>query len=479
MFAGEQRRQKSIFAIVDAVAILVAFRAALALHDPHHLMTTWLHQANASLVYGAAIVSVGMWLLVFHACDLYRLRSGGVRELAHIVKACMIATALSLLLCYFAHLYEVSRLMIASGLLLSIGLVTLGRGLTRDLIRWLYADPKITIPLAIVGFTPLAHFLCDQIVEDLSQYEFLGFFDDHAPANSLHRGFPVLGATEKVGTLRAAHPGLEVIIVCSDDTDEDCRNVIRICEASRVRWRMVPPLWRSIPGTLHFDLIGGVPLLGPSSSNIEGLNFILKRLFDIGAAGLATALALPMMLLVSVAIWVFDGRPILFRQKRVGIRGETFELLKFRTMRPGNDSIHREYVRNWIGINGDAKLTDTNGTKVFKLVNDPRVTGVGRILRQFCLDELPQLINVLRGEMSLVGPRPALPYEIELYQDWHKRRLEGLPGITGLWQVGGRNQLGFDEMVRLDIEYLDGWSLSEDLRILLRTIPVVLHGSGY
>ncbi len=479
MFAGEQRRQKAIFAIVDAIAILIAFRGALALHDPYHLMTARLHQANPSLVYGAIIVLVGMWLMVFHACDLYRFRSGGVRELAHIVKACMIATALSLLLGYFAHLTDVPRLLIGTGFLLSIGLVVLGRTVTRDLIRSLYADPKITIPLAIVGFTPLAHFLCDQIVEDLSQYEFLGFFDDHALANAAHRGFPVLGATTRIGTLRAAHPNLEVIIVCADEADEDCRNVIRTCEASRVRWRMVPPLWRSIPGALRFDLIGGVPLLGPSSSNIEGLNFILKRVFDVVVAGAALAVALPVMLLVSVAIWMFDGRPILFRQRRVGIRGETFELLKFRTMRPGSDSIHREYVRNWITVNGDAKLSDSDGTKVFKLVNDPRVTGIGRILRQFCLDEMPQLINVLRGEMSLVGPRPALPYEIELYQDWHKRRLEGLPGITGLWQVGGRNQLGFDEMVRLDIEYLDGWSLSEDLRILLRTIPAVLYGSGY
>jgi lipopolysaccharide/colanic/teichoic acid biosynthesis glycosyltransferase len=133
-------------------------------------------------------------------------------------------------------------------------------------------------------------------------------------------------------------------------------------------------------------------------------------------------------------------------------------------------------VQRWIS-NGHSANANGNGA-VFKLANDPRVTAVGRILRKFSIDEFPQLINVVRGDMSLIGPRPALPYELEHYQDWHRRRFEGLPGITGLWQVSGRNQVSFDEMVRLDVQYLEDWSLTTDIRILFRTIPVLLRGEG-
>lgn len=155
-------------------------------------------------------------------------------------------------------------------------------------------------------------------------------------------------------------------------------------------------------------------------------------------------------------------------------------MLKLRTMKStAADDVHRQYVQRWIanGRNAAAEANG-NGDKVFKLANDSRVTHVGRILRRFSIDEFPQLFNVVRGDMSLIGPRPALPYEVEHYQDWHRRRLEGMPGITGLWQVSGRNQVSFDEMVKLDVQYLEDWSLVSDIRILFRTIPVLLRGEG-
>ncbi len=165
-------------------------------------------------------------------------------------------------------------------------------------------------------------------------------------------------------------------------------------------------------------MIGVVPLIGPRNSNVEGLNYVIKRCFDVVVALPLLLLTSPALLLAALAVRIFDGRPLLFRQTRVGIHGKRFELLKLRTMRcRASDGPHREFVRGWILRNG-------NGTKphdeheVFKLKADPRITPVGRWLRRFSIDELPQLINVLRGEMSLIGPRPALPYELELYQDW-------------------------------------------------------------
>ena len=143
-----------------------------------------------------------------------------------------------------------------------------------------------------------------------------------------------------------------------------------------------------------------------------------------------------------------------------------------------DDSSHRDYVRQWISQGESAAQDGSGGERVFKLAKDQRVTAVGHWLRRFSIDELPQLINVIRGEMSLIGPRPALPYELELYQPWHLRRLQAAPGITGLWQVSGRNHLSFDEMVRLDVQYLQSWSFVGDLRILARTVPAMLRGGG-
>jgi lipopolysaccharide/colanic/teichoic acid biosynthesis glycosyltransferase len=223
-----------------------------------------------------------------------------------------------------------------------------------------------------------------------------------------------------------------------------------------------------------------IPIVGRRGSNVEGLNYLVKRSFDVLCASIILIFAMPIIALAALAVLIDDGRPIFFRQQRIGAQGRRFEMLKLRTMKTAAaDSVHRQYVEKWIS-NGHSAAAAANddGGKVFKLANDSRVTRVGRILRKFSLDELPQIINVVRGDMSLIGPRPALPYEVEHYQDWHRRRLEGLPGITGLWQVSGRNQISFDEMVKLDVQYLEDWSLTTDIGILFRTIPVLLRGEG-
>jgi lipopolysaccharide/colanic/teichoic acid biosynthesis glycosyltransferase len=214
-----------------------------------------------------------------------------------------------------------------------------------------------------------------------------------------------------------------------------------------------------------------------------GLNFLVKRTVDVIAASLLLLLSAPVIGLAAALIWITDGLPVFYRQSRIGVGGYPFELIKLRTMyRDAGDSVHREFVRRWIEgatpQNGNRTLTPAKGARVFKITNDYRVTKAGRFLRRFSIDELPQLINVVRGEMSLIGPRPALPYELELYADWHRNRLDAVPGITGLWQVSGRNQLSFDEMVQLDLEYLENWSFFGDVKILMRTLPVLVRGSG-
>jgi lipopolysaccharide/colanic/teichoic acid biosynthesis glycosyltransferase len=195
-------------------------------------------------------------------------------------------------------------------------------------------------------------------------------------------------------------------------------------------------------------------------------------------AGLALLLLSPVFALLAAAIKLTSKGPVFFRQQRVGQHGRPFQLLKLRSMYTGNDpKIHQEYVKKLIAAGSQDKKQGRSG--VYKLTNDPRITRVGNLIRKTSLDEIPQFINVLKGEMSLVGPRPPIAYEIEAYDLWHRRRvLEAKPGITGLWQVNGRSRVTFDEMVRLDLQYASTWTPWMDVMILLRTPAAVVSGDG-
>jgi lipopolysaccharide/colanic/teichoic acid biosynthesis glycosyltransferase len=179
------------------------------------------------------------------------------------------------------------------------------------------------------------------------------------------------------------------------------------------------------------------------------------------------------MLAISLLIRLTSPGPIFFRQERVGMDGKRFELLKFRSMTAGaSDQVHRDFMFQM--LSGHAASEGGSGP-FFKLTDDPRITKIGRLLRRFSVDEIPQLFNVMRGDMSLVGPRPALAYEVDLYEDWQLRRLDVLPGMTGLWQVSGRSKLSPADMLRLDVHYAETWSLGKDLLIILKTIPAILR----
>ena len=204
-----------------------------------------------------------------------------------------------------------------------------------------------------------------------------------------------------------------------------------------------------------------------------------KRILDVIAACIGLLVAAPFAAVVAVLIKLSGPGPVLFKQTRVGKDGKKFTFYKFRSMREGcDDTQHRRYIKLFIEGREEELKKLQDGKKLYKLTGDDRVTLIGRFLRRTSLDELPQLINVLRGEMSMVGPRPHLAYEVELYKDWHRRRLEGMPGITGWWQIHGRSRVPFDEAVRMDIWYLERQSLILDLRIMCRTITKATVGRG-
>ena len=212
----------------------------------------------------------------------------------------------------------------------------------------------------------------------------------------------------------------------------------------------------------------------------EEWQFVIKRLIDIIGAVFGIIIFSPLMLLITAAIKLTSKGPILFRQERMGYKGKKFFFLKFRSMHIDNDeNLHREYVKKLIQGNHKDINTGSEDQPCYKIKNDPRITPLGKILRKSSMDELPQFFNVLMGQMSLVGPRPPIPYELDNYQSWHMKRILNVkPGITGLWQVKGRSLTTFDEMVRLDLQYANNWDLWLDVKILFSTFKVVISGMG-
>ena len=251
--------------------------------------------------------------------------------------------------------------------------------------------------------------------------------------------------------------------------------MMKVGRRQKVEFRIAPKLFDVLPQKTEVEQIGILPMISLFREPLSDVERLIKRASDIVIASLALIVTAPVWLVIAILIKLDSRGKILFRQERVGMDGRIFLCFKFRTMRAdSSDDLHRAaYKQN---IKGAIESTDA---PVFgKVKDDPRITKIGKFLRRSSLDELPQLLNVLTGDMSIVGARPPIPYEVEEYELWHRRRLDMKPGITGLWQVSGRNRLPFEEMVKLDLYYIENWSLLLDAKIILLTLPAVLRGDG-
>ena len=243
-----------------------------------------------------------------------------------------------------------------------------------------------------------------------------------------------------------------------------------------VEFRIAPTLLNCLPSKTEIDQVGSLPMVTLFRSPLSSVARVTKRSSDLLIATLAIAVLSPVWLVIALLIKLDSRGHVFYKQERVGMDGRVFLFYKFRTMRVAADDLaHREYQRQYIKGQPESNLGDSE-RPVYKLHTDPRITRVGRMLRRASVDEFPQLLNVLRGDMSIVGPRPPIPYEVESYELWHRKRLDMKPGITGLWQVSGRNRLPFDEMVRMDLYYIENWSLLLDIKIILHTLPVMWRG---
>ncbi|MCB1056382.1 MAG: sugar transferase [Acidobacteria bacterium] len=300
-------------------------------------------------------------------------------------------------------------------------------------------------------------------------YRILGFITQGGEVSPrLPRGYPVLGDVSDICAIVDSKPVDDVVFaVHRRDLDRMEDTYLRL-EERGIQVRFALNFFPHTRAKVQLEELDGLPLLTFSTAPTNHLQLAAKRAVDIAASALLLALGLPVVLAIALAIRVTSGGQVLFRQTRCGLNGRMFTLYKFRTMVEDAEARRKELLH----------LNRHDGP-VFKVPEDPRITGpVGRFLRKFSLDELPQLWNVLRGDMSLVGPRPPIPEEVAQYKPWQRRRLSMKPGLTCLWQISGRNEIDFNRWIELDLEYIDSWTPLLDFKILFKTIPVVLSGRG-
>ena len=297
----------------------------------------------------------------------------------------------------------------------------------------------------------------------------IGIVDDE-----IHDDFgldvPVLGRFDDLRDVLRRHNVERVMIAFSRTSHEELLDVLRACREERVAVDIVPRLFEFLDGAKAIEQIGGIPLLTISAAAPRRASRrVAKRALDVAVAGGLLIAMAPVLLIVALAIKIESRGPVLFKQPRAGLRGKPFMVFKLRSMYQDAEARKAELMRH----------NEMDGGVLFKVQRDPRITRLGRWLRRLSIDEMPQLLNVLRGEMSLVGPRPlVLPESALLGDSWHARRLDLRPGLTGPWQISGRSDLTVQDMVRLDYQYVTGWSLTRDLEILLGTVTVVLNGRG-
>ncbi|HYN90202.1 MAG TPA: undecaprenyl-phosphate glucose phosphotransferase [Ardenticatenaceae bacterium] len=462
-----------VFAVlVDAALINLAFFTA------YWMRYRWELGGQVDLRYQApyqgylpfALLVTAFLLLTFALQGLYHSRRGAtlLDEVYTIFNGVTTSTVLLMAVFFIYRPLSFSRLLPFFAALMIVVYLALARVAERALRGRLRRRGIGVIRVLIVGAGEMGRTIMRHIVAQPELgYQVVGFVDDDPTLQHNIGRFHALGYTGDLARVVQQHGVDEVIITLPWQHHRKIVRIVDQCQDANVRSRIVPDLFQLSLTRVELDDIKGVPLIGIKEPSLQGWNMAFKRVMDIVIAAIGLVLSAPLLLLIALGIKVSSPGPILFKQTRVGRNGQLFTLYKFRSMRVGAE-------------NEVAHLSSYNEADgpLFKMRRDPRVTPVGRILRKLSLDELPQLYNVLRGEMSLVGPRPALPSEVAQYEEWHRKRLEVPPGITGLWQTSGRSDMSFDEMCLLDIYYAEQWSPILDATIVLKTIPTMLFGRG-
>jgi len=480
-------------AISDVALAVASFVLAFKLR---HGQVVFYRDAQGALTWSAAFAPyavllpfvIPIRLLLLRYYDLYRVRGefSFVEDIARVFKATAIA---SLLIVAAAFMYRggvayrtfsYSRAIFVLDFVLAFASIGLLRMIVRGAQITIRRRGVNLIPTLIVGRGPEAA-LCIREMRARPElgYRVIGLVENGhvAGTSAMFEGVPVVADLSELPQAIRESGANEVIISDPKVPGEVLFDVmIQTGRRRGVEFRIAPTLLNCLPSKTEIDQVGSLPMVTLFRSPLSSAARFVKRSSDLLVTLLALIVLAPLWLLIALLIKLDSRGPIFYKQERVGMDGRVFLFYKFRSMRPGSDDArHREFQEKYIKGEPDSNLGDA-ARPAYKLRADERVTRLGKLLRKTSLDESPQLFNVLRGDMSVVGPRPPIPYEVESYELWHRKRLDMKPGITGLWQVSGRNRLTFDEMVRMDLYYIENWSLLLDVKIILQTLPEMWRG---
>jgi exopolysaccharide biosynthesis polyprenyl glycosylphosphotransferase len=454
-----------LLASADALLAVTLFVGLSVVRFGDDWAITWRQLVRSP--EGLLAIFASTWVIALAMNGLYRPRARWsiVREASDVLRATIMLGLVTLSVLFIFKLDDTSRLFLLM-LFPTLALATVGSRLVLRLaMEQLRRQGRNLRYVLVLGAGPRAQAFAAKLEghQELG-LRVVGFLDD-SPTYDLPGDWKYLGTLERLEEV--LHAGvIDEVAICLPFSQWSLIDTItRVCEEEGKIVRIPMDVMDRAISVGKVEELDGTPVFSLVSGPDRTIALAAKRLLDVTVSVIGLVLLSPILLVIAIAIALDDGRPILFRQERMGLHGRPFRVIKFRTMDRDaearlDDLQHRNEIQG----------------RAFKMTNDPRVTRVGRLLRRTSLDELPQLLNVFLGEMSLVGPRPPLPGEVDGYDLWHRRRLSMKPGITGLWQVRARREPEFDRWVAADLEYIDRWSLWLDVKILARTIPAALEG---
>ncbi|MBA3374319.1 MAG: sugar transferase [Actinobacteria bacterium] len=457
---------RRVLLIADLVGLLCAFLLALTLVSPNPAVDA----VNTRWEVALFITSLPLWVLLARMDGLYdrdeeRTDHSTVDDIFGVLQVVSIGTWGFVVVAEIVGLPHPNLMRLVVFWAIAIVLIPLLRAVARVLGRRHAAYIQNVI---IVGSGQVARLLANKIGNH-PEYglKIVGFVDRDGRASPANGDQPLdlLGSTSDLPGLVKAHSVHRVAIAFSTDSHEQTLAVIRSMQDSDVQIDIVPRMFEVLGTNAQLHTIEGIPLVGLPIPKLSDSERLLKRSFDALGAAAGLILLSPLLLIASISIAIDSRGPIFFRQVRMGAQGRTFHVLKFRTM--VHDAESRKADVAHMNMHRDAD------PRMFKIPDDPRVTRVGGFLRRWRIDELPQLINVIRGEMSIVGPRPLILDEDQHVEAWARKRLDLKPGMTGLWQVLGASEIPFGEMTKLDYLYVTNWSLREDVRLIMLTLPAL------
>ena len=469
MFSRHYRRVKAVFGLIDAVLVAVAFVAAYQtrIRLNFHKVFYFLFYVDFPIAVLLLVVSIFCWLAIGYWLDIYeKLDSAHARVVLRDTFVQCASGAICLVLAEYLLRLDLSRffvLIFATYAWMLLCLFRINAARVIGAVRKRFGTAHFVM---VVGSTDSARRL-GEALERSADYgiRLLGFLAEAPGQVQLSQTYEQYSLA-KLPELLRRHVIDEIIFAVDSGKLAEMEEVFLRCDEEGVRTRVVVDFFPHVNSQVYLDRLGTMPLLTFSAAPHDEIRLLLKRVTDVVLASAALVLLLPFMVLIALIIRLTSPGPAIFRQVRCGLNGRRFTFYKFRSMCDNAEELK-------------ASLMHLNRkSTAFKIPNDPRLTPVGRVLRKFSIDEWPQLWNVVKGEMSLVGPRPAVPEEVDQYQTWQRRRLRMRPGLTCLWALAGRDRLDFDTWMKMDMQYIDNWSLELDWKILLRTIPRVLTGWG-